>query len=440
MIRNIGRLRFPFAENRENSGGADIFSAEKEVNNWVFDFLKTYLHGLYQGILSNPEIGIDLLHGMTSISHPVIRSVRVSCQFEEGLARVEDGYVYARLKYDGAEYYVSLLRMNQQMRGVIHEIIVSGASPSARRPDVLLDLLINEAVNNSMYRGKVLRVREAPSRADDENPMGLDVEIVKNLENAELSEVFLPEWIKIELRKFMECVARHEEIGEPMRYILSGPPGTAKTRIVRSVAKACEGKATIILASGGDSRINTLFSFANIFRPVVLCLDDMDLIAGGRGGGSKNVLGTFLQKLDGFVQSRLFVLATTNDKGTLDFAASRPGRFDQVIDVGVLEPENYLELVKCRTEDPELLTAFGDAEVLELLKKKRVVGAFLANLVKQALISKKTNGKKGLTSRDLLKIIDRTYKGFYRDPDKTAIGFSGGEDYVEDEEEEPMEN
>ena len=173
--------------------------------------------------------------------------------------------------------------------------------------------------------------------------------------------------------------------------------------------------------------MNMLFTFANIFSPAILCIDDIDLVVGERTQTcNKNILGTFLQKLDGFVQNNVFVLATTNDKNMVDMAASRPGRFDHVIDVGALEPRNYLDLVKRCTKDIEIVTLFEDQDVLALLKDKEIVGAFLSNLVKQAIISKMTNGKEGISKNELLRIINSTYRGFYQAPSKASLGFAPG--------------
>lgn len=417
--------RFGPRVRRASPANVDSFNSEKEVNNWIFDFLKTYLYALHSGVLKNPDLEVETYHGMTSINHPVIAKPNVSFQTDSGLVKVEDSYVYSHVRYAGAYYYISLIRMNEDMRGIVHAVVVSGTSPKSTRPDALRDMIEAEAINNSMYRGKLLRVLEpVPGHC---GPKPIDVEIIKDIENAILDDVFLPQRVSKELRRFVECILRYDELKTSLRYILSGPPGTAKTQVARSIAKACEGKATMILASGGDWRLNQLFTFANIFKPAILCVDDIDLVVGDRNrGADRNVLGTFLQKMDGFVNSHLFVLATTNDKRTLDMAASRPGRFDQVIDMGALEPRNYLDLVKRRTQDPELLALFGDKDVLTLLKEKGVVGAFLANLVKQAVINKKTNGKEGFSKNELLNIINSSYKGFYLEPKGVTVGFSCG--------------
>lgn len=427
------KRRFPVAEalefeNETKTTGTELFSSSKEINRWVFDFLKTYLYALHSGTLANSAVKVSSVHAMTSINHPVISRPRISFQLENGLVQIQDSYIYAQINYRGANYSINLLRINHEMGGVIQEIVVMGTSTEAKRPDALCDLLINAAINNSMYRGKILRVLEAPRVHDDEDPGFLEVEIAKNFEDATLGDIFLPDSVTKELRKFIECTGRYEELKLSLRYLLSGPPGTAKTQIIRAIAKACEGKATIILASGGDARLNMLFSFANIFNPAILCIDDIDLVVGERTQMfNKNILGTFLQKLDGFVQNNVFILATTNDKSLVDMAASRPGRFDHVIDVGALEPRNYLDLVKRCTKDSKIVTLFEDRDVLSLLKEKAIVGAFLANLVKQAVISKITNGQEGLSKKELLSIINRTYRGFYHTPAKVSVGFSNEE-------------
>lgn len=424
--RNMSMLPDLSREHEPDPEGDGPFTSGKEVNKWVFGFIKTYLHALHSGALAHPEVKADLFYALASQQYPAITKARTSFKTEAGLVQVDDDYIHSRVAYGGGEYYISLVGVNTPC-GTVYNIDVTGFSSKGNRPDALRDLLINGAINNSMYQGKILRVIEAPAEPDEEDPMDLEVEMLKGLESSALTDIFLPEYVSKELRQFVECVTRYGELGASARYLLSGQPGTAKTQIVRSIAKACEGKATIILASGGDSHLNMLFSFASIFRPAILCIDDIDLVVGDRSRMSnKSVLGTFLQKLDGFTGSHVFVLATTNDKSMVDLAASRPGRFDQVIDVGALEPRNYLDLVKRRTTDPDIIALFEDAEVIDLLREKQVVGAFLANLVKQTVMSKLTNGREGLTKAGLVKIINRTYRGFYQDPQRTLVGFSAG--------------
>ena len=418
------RLEGMGLEPSQNQSPDGPFTSSKVLGRWVFDFIKTYLYALYSGTLQHKGIKVDIYYALGALEYPSISKPRTSFKTEAGLVQVDDNCIHSRVYYLGAEYFVSFISVNTP-GGTIYSMDVTGFTAASNRPDELRDFIIKAAIDNSMYRGKMLRVVESPSHPDDEDPMDLEVEIVKGLEDSSLADIFLPEPVSKELRLFIECVIRYGELGTSARYLLSGPPGTGKTQIVRAIAKACEGKATIILASGGDSRLNKLFAFASIFRPVILCIDDIDLVVGDRAQmHNKSILGTFLQKLDGFIGNHVFVLATTNDKAMVDVAASRPGRFDQVIDVGVLEPRNYLDLVKRRTTDPEIISLFEDKDVTDLLREKQIVGAFLANLVKQAVMRKNTNGREGLTKGELVEIINRTYRGFYHNPQSSLVGFS----------------
>jgi len=85
-----------------------------------------------------------------------------------------------------------------------------------------------------------------------------------------------------------------------------------------------------------------------------LVIDDIDfLVANREDTFDKKSLGTFLQYLDGFIQQNLFILASTNDKKLVDTAASRPGRFDLIIDMSEINSDNYFSLIYRETTDPE---------------------------------------------------------------------------------------
>jgi SpoVK/Ycf46/Vps4 family AAA+-type ATPase len=203
---------------------------------------------------------------------------------------------------------------------------------------------------------------------------------------------------------------------------MSDPPGTAKTMITRAIASACKGKATILLASGNTLRTNMIFNFAELFTPCIVCIDDIDLSVGDRRHSPGEVLNSFLQRMDGFVKNNVFVLATTNDKKLVDIAASRPGRFDLVMDVGALGATDYLNLVKKQTDDENIVNLFTPA-ILADLKEKKIVGAFIVNLVKHVIIEKKTNGHKQMTEQELKVLVEKMYKGFYVEPGRGRLGF-----------------
>ncbi|MEA3306926.1 MAG: ATP-binding protein [Elusimicrobiota bacterium] len=422
---NSRHMRNPFLRGGEDIDFTSFSSGHKKtVNRWVFEFLMTYLFALHSKTLKHDDIEIIFLHSINNTGDITLRNPNIEYQNSNGLAVLEEEYLLAKVKFLGETYFVNLSTRREELEGILHSIITKGVSPNSSKAVDLEDILIKESIRNSIYKGKILKVLEAPYQRDDEDSINLKINIVDDLNKSDLSKVFLPNGTRKEMGKFIECVSRFSDINMNLRYLLSGLPGTGKTHLIRAVAKECENKATIILASGGDSRLNTLFSFANIFSPAILCIDDIDLIVGNRDTRSHDSsLGTLLQKLDGFIESGVFVLATTNDKKMVDIAASRPGRFDQIIDMGKLESKNYLALVESLTKDDEIRKLFGNIAVLSMLKKKNIVGAFLATLVKQAIITKKTNGKKGFSKSELLTMIKQYHTGFYQNPNEAFAGF-----------------
>jgi hypothetical protein len=413
-----------FEENEENeSEGQAGFS--RILNTHTYDFIKTYLYALHKKKLKNPEIKVIFFNAIQSYSNPIVVPPVVTFMAGSGLARIENDIVHTRVRYGGRSYYVCLNRHQEQIGGsmsvVCFNLNITGANPDAAKLELLYDTIYKEALLNSVYKGKTLRAIDLPYERV-ERSCDLDVEIVEQ-EKSSLDDIFLPEETRADLKRFVECVKRHAELKTPVKYLLSGPPGTAKTRIIKAIASECAEKATVLFAGGGMLRTNLAFDFASLFEPCILCIDDLDLSVGDRRGVfNGNALGAFLQKMDGFLQNNVFVLATTNDKKLVDLAASRPGRFDLVLDVGALDKEDYLKLVKKQTDDAEIVSLFTP-EVLSELKEKKIVGAFIVNLVKQLVIAKKTNGKKPVTAQEMRRMIERIYKGFYQDPGRARLGF-----------------
>jgi transitional endoplasmic reticulum ATPase len=137
--------------------------------------------------------------------------------------------------------------------------------------------------------------------------------------------------------------------------LLYGPPGCAKTSLVRAAAWAAQ--ATLITLSGADvyspfvgeaeKTLRNAFKRAREALPAVLFFDELDALvgkrdleggSGGTGGDAiqSRVLSTFLNEMDGVDThgGGLLVMAATNRPDCLDAALLRAGRFDVRIFVG----------------------------------------------------------------------------------------------------------
>jgi len=131
----------------------------------------------------------------------------------------------------------------------------------------------------------------------------------------------------------------------PAGVLLYGPPGTGKTLLARAVAG--ESGVNFLRVAGpevldryvGESEqsIRELFERARQIAPAIVFLDEIDAIAGRRGGThevTERVVSQLLAELDRAADHpSLLVLAATNRKETLDPALLRPGRLEQHVEV-----------------------------------------------------------------------------------------------------------
>jgi len=395
---------------------------QTKLQFFVYEFLKTYLHALYTGTLQNENLEITNFATMASNSNPVMTAPQIIAYDEKGMAVVENHSVYAHIIYEGAKYQVTVFlitSINGMFNDLKYFISVLGIDIESHKTDKLASYLIDEAIKKSIYKNSILNLK-----FDSEGRVDIEKMDIKEFKSESLDDIFIPAGYRTELLKFHKCVKDYDKIGMRLRYMLSGKPGTGKTKSIRTLVNMCYKKATIIL-SEGDIDFKALFDFAKLFEPAIICLDDLDLLIGSRDSHfSPHSLGSFLQELDGFDKNNVFLLATTNDKQLVDMAASRPLRFDLTLDFGRLDNKNYTDLVKANTKNENILNIF-DSELMESLKKKKVTGAFIVNLIRQAEIMEKINPETNLKAY-LQNFIDMAYKGFYKefDEDQRELGFS----------------
>lgn len=133
--------------------------------------------------------------------------------------------------------------------------------------------------------------------------------------------------------------------------LLVGPPGCGKTLLAKAIAN--ESNVNFIAVKGpellskyvGESEkaIREIFSKARHAAPCIIFFDEIDALICSRGaeGSSGNrvaeqVLSQFLAEFDGIEDLKgVLVLGATNRLDMLDAAVVRPGRFDEIIEIGL---------------------------------------------------------------------------------------------------------
>jgi transitional endoplasmic reticulum ATPase len=134
----------------------------------------------------------------------------------------------------------------------------------------------------------------------------------------------------------------------PTGVLLHGPPGTGKTMLARAIANESDVNFIHVTADElvetkmGESEkaVRELFSRARQAAPSIIFLDELDAIAGARGGEThdlmERIVSQLLTELDGMADNpNLMLLAATNRREDIDEALLRPGRIEE----HVLVPE-----------------------------------------------------------------------------------------------------
>ena len=148
----------------------------------------------------------------------------------------------------------------------------------------------------------------------------------------------------------------------PKGILLVGRPGVGKTYIARATAgelKKVEEERTnknistaFIAISAAElnssEKMKALFREADNYDQLVIFIDEIDAIGKKRDINEyRPLLLQLLKELDGFNErNNVFVMAATNEPDVLDPALVRAGRFDRVIELGNIDKEGRVEIIK----------------------------------------------------------------------------------------------
>uniref|UniRef100_A0A3Q2YJM7 AFG2 AAA ATPase homolog B n=1 Tax=Hippocampus comes TaxID=109280 RepID=A0A3Q2YJM7_HIPCM len=243
--------------------------------------------------------------------------------------------------------------------------------------------------------------------------------------------------IKLKLRQSIEWPLMYPEafsrlgLCRPRGVLLYGPPGCAKTTLVRAAASA--SNCTFLSVSGadlyspyvGDSEkaLSQLFRQARACAPCVLFLDEIDSVIGSRCNGQApssvqtRLLSVLLNEMDGVGLKTLerrgtqkilqvegaeenqtaeqmssqevcnkdvMVVAATNRPDCLDSALLRPGRLDHILYVPPPDQQARLAILKVCTKS---MPVAPDVCLEELVAGTDLYsGADLENLCKEAAL------------------------------------------------------
>jgi transitional endoplasmic reticulum ATPase len=205
------------------------------------------------------------------------------------------------------------------------------------------------------------------------------------------------------LREGVELPLKHPEafrrlgIRPAKGFLLYGPPGTGKTLLAKAAAR--EAEANFIATKSSDllskwygeseQQIARLFNRARQVAPTIIFIDELDSLVPARGGGlgepqvTERVVNTILSEMDGLEElQNVVVIGATNRPTLIDPALLRPGRFDELIYVGVPDTAGRRRILAIHTEGMPLAP---DVDLEKIAQRtENFTGADLEDLVRRA--------------------------------------------------------
>ncbi len=180
-------------------------------------------------------------------------------------------------------------------------------------------------------------------------------------------------------------------------FLLYGPPGTGKTLLAKAVAR--EAEANFIATKSSDllskwygeseQQIARLFARARQVAPCVIFIDELDSLVPARGGAmgepqvTERVVNTILAEMDGLEELQsVVVIGATNRPNLIDPALLRPGRFDELVYVGVPDKAGRERILRIQTDKMPLAADVDLGSIAE--QTQRYTGADLEDVVRRA--------------------------------------------------------
>ena len=270
-------------------------------------------------------------------------------------------------------------------------------------PPEILDAL---SVDTADFENALKRVQPSAMR-----------EVMVQVPNVRWDDVGGLDAARDKLREGIELPLKHPDafrrLGiRPARgFLLYGPPGTGKTLLAKAVAR--ESEANFIATKSSDllskwygeseQQIARLFARARQVAPTVIFIDELDSLVPARGGGmgepqvTERVVNTILSEMDGLEElNNVVLIGATNRPNLIDPALLRPGRFDELIFVGVPDTGGRRRILAIHTSAMPLAK---DVDLESLARRaERFTGADLEDLTRRAGL---TALRRGLDSAEV---------------------------------------
>lgn len=266
--------------------------------------------------------------------------------------------------------------------------ILEAATEQAQMAETYLGTIVEQSAQASIYRNQLLALTYEAGVKDEYG----DIERVDRLrvvfkedERVDDDDIVIDDEVRQMLWRnvidvFAKCTllkAYHVPVRRGV--LLYGPPGTGKTFACRYLCGKLPNVTRIIVAGTALPHVHAIFTLARMLQPVLLILEDVDLVFAARAINLySSVLGDLLDHMDGLRPfEEVSCILTTNAIDRLEAAIrDRPGRISQCIHFGAPPPAlrqryllHYLRPYAAPQLDIDALVAMSHGATQAFLKE-----------------------------------------------------------------------
>lgn len=219
------------------------------------------------------------------------------------------------------------------------------------------------------------------------------------------------------------CVTNAEKVKNwglkaPSGAILFGPPGTGKTLLAKAAANACHCRffsiaiPDLLRCEVGESekRLTQVFEKARADSPSIIFIDEIQALFGRRHerrSESNRLVVQLIAQLD--LNSRygsVVCLAATNALEAVDSALLQPGRFEEVIEIGLPNKDERKEIFSIALKS--LKHSIDENDQIEKLATMSdgMSASDIVGISQKAGISALMDGRNSITFDDIKKEIE----------------------------------
>lgn len=262
------------------------------------------------------------------------------------------------------------------------------AAEDTQVAETCLNTIVEQSAQVSIYRNKVLALSYESGVKDEYG----DIDCVDRLrvlfkedEHVDDDDIVIDDEVRAMLgRNVIDLFTKSALLKAyqvPVRrgVLLYGPPGTGKTFACRYLCGKLPHVTRIIVTGTALPQVHAIFTLARMLQPVLLILEDVDLVFAAREVNLYSpVLGDLLDHMDGLRPcEEVSCILTTNAIDRLEAAIrDRPGRISQCIHFGAPLPAlrqryllHYLRPYAVQQMDIDELVAISHGATQAFLKE-----------------------------------------------------------------------